>query len=129
MRPSTAEDEDAGDLGQIRLAAESDLADGSMMAVKPPGLERIAIYRLAGRLYATQDSCTHSNASLAQGYLEDHRVICAAHGGEFCIRTGAALCFPATEPLRCFRVWVRDAVIYGDLTGAVRQADGAESPV
>lgn len=128
MKPSTTDEQGTRDLGQIPLAAEGDLADGAMMAVKPPGLERINLYRLDGRVYATQDSCTHSNASLAEGLLDGHRVICAAHGAEFCIKTGEALCFPATEPLRQFRVWVHDGIIYGDLTEAVRQADGAGSP-
>jgi nitrite reductase/ring-hydroxylating ferredoxin subunit len=128
MKPSTIVDEDADDFAQIRLAVDADLAEGSMISYKPPGLEPIAVYRVLGTLYATQDRCTHAQASLTRGHLEDHRITCPVHGATFCIMTGQALCFPATEPLRLFRVWVRKGIIYGDLSDAARLPRVTDSP-
>jgi nitrite reductase/ring-hydroxylating ferredoxin subunit len=127
MKPSASVDEGADDFVEVRLAADTDLADGSMMSFMAPGLEPIAVYRVSGTLYATQDRCTHAHASLTRGHLDDHRVTCPVHGATFCIVTGQALCFPATESLRLFRVWVRDGVIYGDLRNAARLAGEMES--
>jgi 3-phenylpropionate/trans-cinnamate dioxygenase ferredoxin component len=64
----------------------------------------VAVYDVAGELYAIEDLCTHDGESLAGGEVEDHEVICPRHGARFCLRTGAALSPPAYEPVATFGV-------------------------
>lgn len=71
-----------------------------VLGIEPP----IAVFRVGGDLLATSDTCTHAASSLADGYIDDDVVECLLHGAKFCLRTGAALSFPATQPLRCYPV-------------------------
>jgi 3-phenylpropionate/trans-cinnamate dioxygenase ferredoxin subunit len=66
----------------------------------------IALFNVDGAFYATQDLCTHGQSSLAEGWLEGDTVECAWHMAKFCVKTGRALCLPATQPLRTFSVSV-----------------------
>ena len=100
------------------LIAEGDLADDAMRQVRIAGKEAIAVYRVEGKCYATQDTCSHALASLAGGWLMDYEVICPVHEGRFDIRDGQPLCFPVTEPLRTFPVDVVNNFICADLSGA-----------
>jgi len=77
--------------------------------------EPIAIYNIDGELYAVQDLCTHDGGDLAGGDVHGFEVECPRHGARFDLRTGAALCPPAYEPIAKFPVrealggiWTRD---------------------
>lgn len=61
---------------------------------------------VAGQYYATDDTCTHEDASLATGSLREGLVKCPLHGSRFDVRTGAVLDEPATENLRIYAVKV-----------------------
>jgi len=75
---------------------------------RPP----IAIYNVGGTFYATDDTCTHGDASLADGLLEGCAIECPFHAGTFDVRTGKALTRPCVEPVRAYPVKVEDGVIY-----------------
>jgi nitrite reductase/ring-hydroxylating ferredoxin subunit len=66
----------------------------------------VCLYNVAGRYYATQDTCTHAEASLADGELDNEVVTCPLHGAAFNVCTGAVLSFPATFPLTTYPVKV-----------------------
>lgn len=89
----------------ITVATTGDLKPGDMLRAIVDDVP-VCVYNVDGDYYATQDTCTHAEASLAEGDLYDHVVTCALHGAEFDIRTGEALCFPATQALATFRVKV-----------------------
>lgn len=85
----------------------------------PPGeafrLDRgvpIAVFNADGEFYAVDDTCTHQDASLADGWLEGCVVECPLHASCFDLRTGRPSGPPAKEPLRTYPVSVRDGVIY-----------------
>lgn len=72
----------------------------------------IAIFNAAGRFYVIGDTCTHEEASLSEGELVDeYTVECPLHGAQFDIRTGRALCLPATGSTGSFEVVVEAGVI------------------
>ena len=72
----------------------------------------VALARLPdGSWSAFDNSCPHEECPLAEGDLEDDRIICYCHGSTFDLRTGAVLEGPAEEPLTMFEVRVVD----GDL--------------
>ncbi|MDN7674917.1 non-heme iron oxygenase ferredoxin subunit [Burkholderia oklahomensis] len=77
--------------------------------------ERIALYLLDGSVHATHNVCTHQFALLSDGYMEDGCIECPLHQGRFDIRTGAALCAPATTPVRVYDVRLEGDSIMVDL--------------
>ena len=73
----------------------------------------IAVFRTDdGELYAIDDTCTHQDASLADGWLEDCRVECPLHASTFDLRTGEVDVPPAKRGVRTHRVVVEDGEIF-----------------
>jgi nitrite reductase/ring-hydroxylating ferredoxin subunit len=64
----------------------------------------IALFNLQGRLYATDDICTHAHAHLSDGYVDGETVECPLHQGLFHIPTGKAMAPPVTENLATYPV-------------------------
>jgi 3-phenylpropionate/trans-cinnamate dioxygenase ferredoxin component len=69
---------------------------------------RIALFNLAGELYALEDLCTHDGGPLVEGeVLNGCEVQCPRHGARFDIRSGAAISFPAFEATNSYAVRVQ----------------------
>ncbi|MGH9068072.1 MAG: bifunctional 3-phenylpropionate/cinnamic acid dioxygenase ferredoxin subunit [Acidimicrobiales bacterium] len=82
----------------------------------------IAVFNVDGELYAVDDTCTHQDASLADGWVEDGCVECPLHASQFDLRTGAVTGPPAREPIRTYPVSVVDGVVNVDASAAGRRA-------
>lgn len=95
---------------------EGDLAPGESMTVAPgdQGGVAVALFRNdEGEYFATADTCTHEDWSLGEDSdLEGNEVVCPLHMARFDIRSGEALCFPATIALATFEVVVDDDKVY-----------------
>ena len=87
------------------------------------GLPPLAVFKIDGEFFVTDDTCTHGEASLVDGYVDGDQVECPWHAGRFCIRTGAALEFPAVTPLKVYKVKVEDGALHID-TGAASEKNG-----
>ncbi|HRP64251.1 MAG TPA: non-heme iron oxygenase ferredoxin subunit [Phycisphaerales bacterium] len=87
----------------LKAAKKADVPPGRMTCVKLKG-HRIAIYNLAGEYFATQESCTHAEASLCDGDISGDEVVCPLHFATFNIRTGECTGPPATEDLMTYAV-------------------------
>ncbi|MBK6325605.1 MAG: non-heme iron oxygenase ferredoxin subunit [Chloroflexi bacterium] len=74
--------------------------------------ETVVVFNVGGTLYCLADRCTHDDGPLEDGELEDHQIECPRHGARFDIRTGKALCLPATSPVPTFAVKVADGDVY-----------------
>ena len=98
-------------MSEYKVAQASELPPGEMKAVEVNG-EPIALYNVEGAFYATCDTCSHEEASLADGWLDDDVVTCPSHGAEFNVRTGEVLSLPATEPVATYPVRVEGDEIY-----------------
>jgi 3-phenylpropionate/trans-cinnamate dioxygenase ferredoxin subunit len=59
-----------------------------------------------GELFAIDDTCTHQDASLADGWLEGDEVECPLHASRFSLRTGQVDAPPAKRPVRTHEVSV-----------------------
>jgi nitrite reductase/ring-hydroxylating ferredoxin subunit len=68
------------------------------------GGEAICLYSLGGAVYATQDACTHGQASLAEGFIYEDNIECPLHQGLFHIPTGRAVGPPCTVDLKTYEV-------------------------
>ena len=91
---------------------EGDLAPGTSMVVS--GGIRIALFRNDdGEYFATADRCTHEEWSLGEDSdLEGNEITCPLHMARFDIRTGRALCLPATESLQTYEVVIDGGEVY-----------------
>ncbi|MEV6068982.1 bifunctional 3-phenylpropionate/cinnamic acid dioxygenase ferredoxin subunit [Nocardia sp. NPDC052001] len=87
-----------------RLSA---LPVGEVLTVNRPGLPPISIFHTEHGLFAIDDTCTHQDASLADGWVQDCTVECPLHESCFDLRTGAASGPPAKRAVRTHRVEVR----------------------
>ncbi|KEQ52135.1 non-heme iron oxygenase ferredoxin subunit [Sphingobium chlorophenolicum] len=95
----------------IRLCSVEELDEDEILRVELDGGHGIAVYLLDGEIFATDDLCTHGEASLAEGEIEDGKIVCPFHLGSFDIRTGAACAAPCSIALKTYPV----EVIGGDV--------------
>ena len=94
----------------IRTVKAEELPPGKMACVEIQG-RRVLIANVDGVFYATDDTCTHEDASLSSGFLDGELVKCPLHGSRFDLRTGEPMEDPAEEPLQCHAVKVEDGTI------------------
>ena len=87
----------------IRTACADELENDEVKAVNVAG-RRIALYRCDDEFFATDNMCTHAEALLSEGYVEDGCIECPLHQGRFDIRTGKAMCAPVTVDVRTHAV-------------------------
>ncbi len=93
----------------IPVCRVGDLPPGEAVRVDadPP----VAVFNVDGEFYAIDDTCTHQDASLADGWLDGCSVECPLHASCFDLRTGKPSAPPANKPVRTYRVSVADGVI------------------
>jgi 3-phenylpropionate/trans-cinnamate dioxygenase ferredoxin subunit len=88
----------------------SELQDRKPVKVSMNG-EDICLTRIGNEVFAINDMCTHSEASLSEGDVTDFKIECWLHGAEFDLRTGEALTLPANIPVKTYPVSVVDDVV------------------
>ena len=100
----------------IRVADLDDIPQGEGIAIDKAitGTEdNIALLRDTGdTVYALNDTCTHEDTSLADGWVEDGYVECPLHSSRFCLKNGEVQGPPATKNACPHRVEVRDGEVY-----------------
>lgn len=89
---------------RLRICSRQQLPEGEMLELELPGLPPLAAFDVAGEVYVTSNICTHNNALLTDGFLEDDIIECPLHGGCFNVRTGEAVAFPCEAPLATYAV-------------------------
>jgi nitrite reductase/ring-hydroxylating ferredoxin subunit len=94
----------------IKVCPTSALPPGE--AIRVDGEVPIAVFNADGEFYAIDDTCTHQDASLADGWLEGCQVECPLHASTFDLRTGKVSGPPAKIPVRTHAVTVVDGVVY-----------------
>jgi 3-phenylpropionate/trans-cinnamate dioxygenase ferredoxin subunit len=88
----------------------ADLQLSNLVSGKPVLLEKngvsICVTRVGDEVFAINDVCSHSDASLSEGEIIDFKIECWLHGAEFDLRTGEALSPPAVAPIKVYPVIV-----------------------
>jgi nitrite reductase/ring-hydroxylating ferredoxin subunit len=87
------------------VGPEGLVPEGEVVAVNAGG-KSVALFLHDGAHYAIYDLCTHGQAQLSEGWVEDGCVECPLHQGKFCIKTGEAMTSPVTEPVQTFETRV-----------------------
>jgi 3-phenylpropionate/trans-cinnamate dioxygenase ferredoxin component len=100
----------------IRVAALDDIPEGEGIAIDKAITgtpDNIALLRDDdGTVWALDDTCTHEDASLAQGWVEGGFVECPMHSSKFCLKSGEVQGLPATRNTCPHRVEIRDGEVY-----------------
>ena len=85
------------------VAHISQLPPDSKLLITIKG-ESIALFNVAGTIYAVEDVCTHDGGPLVEGDLDGYAIECPRHGARFDVRSGQALHMPAFEPIMTYTV-------------------------
>ncbi|KIZ15007.1 bifunctional 3-phenylpropionate/cinnamic acid dioxygenase ferredoxin subunit [Streptomyces natalensis] len=104
----------------IPVCRIEDLPEGESVRIEiDDTTPAIAVFHTESGLYAVDDTCSHQDASLSEGWAEGCFVECPLHAALFDLRTGAPTCPPARRPVRTHEVGVVDGMI--QLRPAVRE--------
>lgn len=95
----------------LRAGHTEDFGDEDVFGAEIQGT-LVAVYRVGSEFFATQDLCTHGQARLSEGFLDDGLIECPLHQGLFNVKTGAPEGPPCTEPLRIYETKIEDGEIY-----------------
>jgi naphthalene 1,2-dioxygenase system ferredoxin subunit len=71
----------------------------------------VCLYNCSGKIYATDDICSHGEASLADGFIEGEEIECPLHQGKFHIPTGKATAAPCTVDIKVFPVKIENGAV------------------
>jgi 3-phenylpropionate/trans-cinnamate dioxygenase ferredoxin subunit len=86
----------------------SDFELDQLESGKPVKLEKagktICVTRVGDEVFAIDDTCSHSEASLSEGDVSGFKIECWLHGAEFDLRTGEAVTLPANIALATYPV-------------------------
>jgi nitrite reductase (NADH) small subunit len=78
----------------VRIGGVSEMpAEGKLREFLAKGMP-VCMARVNGELAALNNECPHRGAPLAEGAIEDGRVVCPWHGWSFDPKTGAELINP-----------------------------------
>lgn len=95
---------------RVELGDLSDLADGQLRCFEDIGRDGIVVCRVAGKLYALDDNCSHADTPLSEGRLRGYALTCPLHGASFDVRDGSHSGPPAWEGVACHAVEELDGV-------------------
>ena len=94
-----------------RVAAIDEIPPFGRLSVEIDEVPALLL-RDSERYYCIEDVCTHDGQPLTTGDFANGCITCPRHGARFDVATGAALCMPATEPVRTFPVDIRPDGVY-----------------
>lgn len=93
-----------------RVATLSELdAEGRLSVVVDDRM--VLLVRQGDEILAVEDVCSHDGQPLTDGPVSEGAIVCPRHGAKFDLRTGRALCMPATEPIATFAVKVENGEV------------------
>jgi len=98
----------------VKVAIVSEVPSGKGKQIKVGG-KTLAVFNVNGSFYAIDDTCPHRGASLAEGELEGHEVVCPWHAAAFDVTTGAHLCPPARSDVVSYKVQIVGVEIQVDV--------------
>jgi 3-phenylpropionate/trans-cinnamate dioxygenase ferredoxin subunit len=94
-----------------RACALAELAEGRPHAVTIEDYD-IVLIRVGDQVHALADNCSHQDFPLSHGEVSSDRIRCAAHGAEFCLKSGKPLKPPAFAPVRTFDVRIEAGEVW-----------------
>ena len=100
---------------KIKVCSVDQITSGEVLQIELEERPPLAVYNLEGDFYVTDDTCTHGDASLAEGDIEGDEIVCPFHLGKFDIRTGEVTAAPCSEPIQTYPVEIEDGNVFAIL--------------
>lgn len=94
-----------------RLLGMDELQPGERASVFVDDIPALLV-RTEDSWFVIEDLCSHDGQPLTDGPVEEGAIMCPRHGAKFDLKTGAALCMPATRAIRVFSVQLRDGAVW-----------------
>ncbi len=94
-----------------RVAAVDELSPGQRMTVFVDDIPVLLIQKDDGCYAAIEDVCSHDGQPLTDGPIEENALVCPRHGAKFDLKSGRALCMPATEAIPVYDIKVEHGEI------------------
>jgi len=101
----------------VSVCKTDQVAAGQSLRVAIDGYPPLAVFNVGGEYFVINDTCTHGEASLCDGEIEDGQVECPWHNARFCIKSGKALTFPAVVAQKSYAVQVNGDTVQVHLDG------------
>ncbi|MFI9504452.1 bifunctional 3-phenylpropionate/cinnamic acid dioxygenase ferredoxin subunit [Nocardia sp. NPDC052566] len=100
---------------ELFVARLDDLPIGEVATAHAADGSPISVFHTEEGLFAIDDTCTHQDASLADGWVENCTVECPLHESCFDLRTGKVSGPPAKVAVRTYAVRVLDGDVVVDV--------------
>ena len=97
-----------------RVIGTDELKSGERRSVFVDDMPALVI-RIETEYFVIEDVCSHDGQPLTEGPIQGCSIICPRHAARFDLKTGKALCMPATDPIRVFRTEIRDGAVWAAL--------------
>ena len=97
----------------LAVCGVDDVAEGAVLKIETGELT-LAVFKVEGEIFVTDDHCTHGPGSLSEGWLTGHEIECDFHQGCYDIRTGEVTSPPPMVPVRAYPAVVEDGRVYID---------------
>jgi 3-phenylpropionate/trans-cinnamate dioxygenase ferredoxin subunit len=97
-----------------RVIGVDELKSGERKSVYVDDIPSLVI-RIEDQFFVIEDVCSHDGQPLTNGPVQDCTIVCPRHSAKFDLKTGKALCMPATEAIRVFKTEIRDGVVWAGL--------------
>ncbi|MBI4177090.1 MAG: non-heme iron oxygenase ferredoxin subunit [Candidatus Aenigmarchaeota archaeon] len=95
----------------VEICKTSDLNEGGIKAFDV-GDRLVMLVKSSGSIFALDRMCTHAEADLADGFVNDGCVTCPLHLSSFNLSDGKPVNPPATESLKTYDVVTRNGKIF-----------------
>ena len=95
----------------IDIAAVDAVGESDVIGVDVGGRD-IALYKVEGAVFATDNICTHGQARLCDGFLDGFEIECPLHQGRFDVRNGNVVSTPPDENIRSYPVKIEAGRIF-----------------
>jgi naphthalene 1,2-dioxygenase system ferredoxin subunit len=95
----------------IDAADEDGVPEDDVIGLQVAGKD-LALYKVEGSVFATDNTCTHGQARLCDGFLDGYEIECPLHQGKFDIRNGRGTCAPIVEDVRSYPVRIEGGRVF-----------------
>ncbi len=90
----------------VAVAKTGEIAMGQCKTIEVQGKRLLICHATDDKFYAVDDTCTHDDGPLADGWLDGTAIECPRHGARFDVKTGKVLCLPAAVGITSYPVQV-----------------------
>lgn len=97
------------------VAKASEIAVGQFKCVSAGG-KNLLVCHTASSFHVIDDTCTHDDGPLGDGWLDGEAIECPRHGAKFDVASGRVLCLPAAVPINAYRAMVENDQVKVNLT-------------